>query len=166
MLNPDDRNPLNPTSEPSLDELKKLAEWPAIEKYIDGRLRGSGSRIRQLEQQLTEHPDVGAMQAELEALRSERDAHEKQLNAENERLFAALPPKAQSIVPDGLTPQQKNDLLKRLEANTVDRKIPVLGAGGVRMLDTPDAAALAADRARYVGHKFLFGDKTKSRGGR
>lgn len=158
-----DQNP-SPNDSFSLEQLRQLTEWPDVERYINTRLRGSGSRIRELEQKLSELPDVEAMQTELEQLRAERAERETQLSAENERLFAALPDGAKSVVPDGLSPSQKNDLLRRLESQVVDKKVPVAGFGGARM-GVPDAAALAADRAKFAGHRFLFGDRTK-RGGR
>lgn len=164
MPHPDDSSSQSPSSEPSLNELKQLKEWPAIERYVNTRLRGGGSRIRQLEEQLAKSAEFEAERAELELLRSERVAREQQLSDENEKLFAALPPNAQACVSDNLSVEQRNDLLRRLESQVVDRTVPVFGAGGVRM-GQPDAAQLAADRAKHAGHRFLFGSRTK-KGGR
>lgn len=80
------------------------------------------------------------------------------LNEKNKSRIKTLPKELQDLVPSQLSGDDLCDFLSKLESKVVNKTIPVAGFGGVRVNDEPENQF---ERAKRIGHEFLFGKKDK-----
>jgi hypothetical protein len=160
-----------------------------LNTIIEGRLKGSGKELKKAhdmialyEKEKSERAaaDENARRKKLEEdgqkdelLRLERDEKSKlsneinqlkerelarveKIDQKNKDRIGKLPKDLKDLVPVQLSADDLSDYLDRLESKIVDRRIPVAGFGGVRINGAPIDPL---ERAKQVGHDFLFGRK-------
>jgi hypothetical protein len=160
-----------------------------LNMIIEGRLKGSGKELKKARDMIALHEkekseraaaDENARRKKLEEdgqkdelLRLERDEKSKlsdeinqlkerelarveKIDQKNKDRIGKLPKDLKDLVPVQLSADDLSDYLDRLESKIVDRRIPVAGFGGVRMNGAPIDPL---ERAKQVGHDFLFGRK-------
>ena len=160
-----------------------------LNTIIEGRLRGSGKELKKAHEIISafekekadreaaaeearrkkmaedgekdqllqlERDEKTKIQEQLDAMNAKEASRISRLDEKNKSRIGALPEELRDLAPPGLTPDDLSDFLDRLESKIVNTKIPVAGVGGARMNGAP---LDPMERAKQIGHNFLFGKR-------